>query len=210
VKADFLDDILSQRSKVSVLRCLFRSGEELSGREIARRTGLSPKMAHDTLKALLPEGVVSLKVVPPVHLYSIKRGNWIVEELLRGLFKRESSMLDDISKEISNHVPKFVISIILFGSVARGESNSKSDIDIVVVVDKEISKTRIIALFEHKNKMIERKFNRRLSNIFYTISEFREKHLKKLPLIREILKTGWVIYGKLITEVLNVSKTDSR
>ena len=210
MKADFLDDILSQRSKVSVLRCLFRSGEELSGREIARRTGLSPKMAHDTLKALLPEGVVSLKVVPPVHLYSIKRGNWIVEELLRGLFKRESSMLDDISKEISNHVPKFVISIILFGSVARGESNSKSDIDIVVVVDKEISKTRIIALFEHKNKMIERKFNRRLSNIFYTISEFREKHLKKLPLIREILKTGWVIYGKLITEVLNVSKTDSR
>lgn len=202
MKTELLDNILSQRSKVSVLRCLFRSGQELSGREIARRTGLSPKMAHDSLKVLLSEGVVSFKDVPPVHLYSINRGNWVVEELLRGLFERESNVLDELSKKIFENVPKSVISVILFGSVAKGESNSKSDIDIVVVVDKEISKPKVIALFDSKNKTIEEKFNRRLSPIFYTSSEFKEKHLKKLPLIREILKTGWVIYGKLLTEVL--------
>lgn len=209
MKTELLDNILSQRSKVCILRCLFKSGQELSGREIARRTGLSPKMAHDTLKVLLAEGVVTFRDVPPVHLYSIKEGNWVVEELLRGLFKKESAVLDDISREITGNVPKSIISIILFGSVARGEANLKSDIDVMVVIDKEISKTKIDALFDKKNNAIEMKFNRRLSPIFYTVGEFKEKYIKKLPLIREILKTGWVIYGKLLTEVLNVSKTSS-
>ena len=209
MKVELLDNILSQRSKVSVLRCLFRSGEELSGREVARRTGLSPKMAHDTLKILLDQGVVSFKEVPPVHLYSIKKESWVVKELLSGLFKRESKILDDISKEISEHVPKSVISIILFGSVAKGESNVKSDIDIVVILDKEISKGKIIEIFDIKSKRIEKKFNRRLSPIFYTSRELREKYVMRVPLIREIMKTGWVIYGKLLTSVLNVSKTNS-
>lgn len=53
-----LNDILSSRSKVAVLRVLSETSVPLNGREIARRAGLVPGHTHRVLADLVAAGLV--------------------------------------------------------------------------------------------------------------------------------------------------------
>ena len=56
-----LDGILSQQSKVKVLRYLANQHAEFTGREIARSVGLSHTITHTVLDSLYNEGVVLMR-----------------------------------------------------------------------------------------------------------------------------------------------------
>lgn len=99
-------------------------------------------------------------------------------------------MFDEMVKEIKKNFrnKKEAEAIILFGSVARGEAGTESDLDICVVYKK--GGRRILSdMFLD----LEKKYNKDI-NVIFTDSEFKDlgRHF-----IETIIKEGMVLKGKI-------------
>ena len=111
--------------------------------------------------------------------------------------KNAQKYLDDIKMRLEEIEP---YKIILFGSVAMGNSDEDSDIDLIVVLDSE----KISQNYEEKmyNKMLVRKAIRDISEkipidlLVYTKKEFEIIMNNKNSFFREIEMQGKVLYEK--------------
>lgn len=129
-----LDDILSSKTKVSVLRALVLSPTGLTGRDLARATGLGQSNVSVALKQLVAAGIVEARVVQPALEYRVRTDDEPLLTCLRELFQTEKDRLPHIVSELATRVPD-LLSLILFGSQARGTQHSGSDADLLVVVE---------------------------------------------------------------------------
>jgi predicted nucleotidyltransferase len=115
-----------------VLAALSRGDVELSGRELARHVGYgSTEGIRRAADRLVLQGTVQRRRAGGAHLYRLNRAHLAapyVEGLanLRGeLIARLRGLLAEWSQP-----PKVAL---LFGSVARGQANAGSDIDVLMV-----------------------------------------------------------------------------
>ena len=70
---NMLDDILGEKGKLKVLRCLAFSSELLTGREISRRVCLTPWACIKILRELENLGLVEVERAGKSHFYRIKK-----------------------------------------------------------------------------------------------------------------------------------------
>lgn len=56
---------------------------------------------------------------------------------LEGLTPQEAGALEDFVRRVQRGVNGHVLSVILFGSRARGDAQPDSDMDLVVIVDRD-------------------------------------------------------------------------
>ena len=78
------------------------------------------------------------------------------------------------------------ISIVLFGSYAKGTATKESDIDILL-----ISKTK--AGIDKITKEIYAKYGKEINPVIMTSEDFKRQ--KDKALIKEIIKDHYVLYG---------------
>jgi len=198
-----LEDYLGQKSKVTILRILYR-GTELTGREIARKADLSPRAAQQALQELYATGVVHRKAVGASYLFSLNRSRYIVEKILSPLFESEQSLGAAMIEELRKALPaKGIISIIMFGSVARGESKQGSDLDIMIVIKNSLDVRKITSGIQDKGGKFLAKFGMMLSPHVIRHHDFISRFDKRDKLIQNIIREGSVIYGKHFEEVLD-------
>ncbi len=104
-------------------------------REVARRSNLTPRGAKYILDALKNEGLLNNESGTIVNKFW---GNYDSEKFigLKRSLNINSLYSTNLISNLENyyHIPKC---IVLFGSYAKGEDTSKSDIDIAVVTDKD-------------------------------------------------------------------------
>ena len=98
-----------------------------------------------------------------------------------------------LSKRLVSEFERDIDAIILYGSVARRESNEESDIDILIIspnkrkVYDKASKIRYELDLEHGT----------LTTIMvYTPKEFEQSLSLGSPFLREVLKEGKALYGE--------------
>jgi len=199
-----LDRILNQETKIRIIRFLFNTKAEWSGRQIGKEIKVSPATCHKALRELYSEKVVLLRSAGVTHLYRLNEKNYIVKNILSKLFRREKMipqvMSDILLREIENKFKRKITSIVLFGSVAKRKEKPVGDIDLMVVTKRKEDKERVQKILDEANtKMIEL-FNRRIEPYLLTISELRKK--RGLPIIKEIKKTGRLIWGKPLSELV--------
>ncbi len=106
----------------------------MSGREVARRAGVSHPTAAAVLGVLLEQGIVTVKWMPRAAHYELNRRH-VLNRRLRDLFAWEGSaferLLADLSRRIATEVPAARAAFV-FGSAARGEMGPDSDVDVAV------------------------------------------------------------------------------
>lgn len=191
---------LHEDAQTRVLRFLWRSRSEWSGREIARKVGLSAPSCHEALKKLDARGLVQLRRVSNVHLYAINADSYLIKDAFVPFFEAQEAMpqqIDALVKSTLSGSPKDgVVSIVIFGSMARGTARLGSDLDVFVVLRSKENMKTLEPRMETLRLQLFRRFHLSLSPYVQTVSEFRRKHERKLPLVQEILKDGRTIYGK--------------
>lgn len=98
-----------------------------------------------------------------------------------------------VSFLLDSRISKKIDRIILFGSVARGDFDRESDIDIFVDTDKDIGRDieRVLNLF--KESETYKKW--RLRGVKNEIS-LKTGKLEKWSLRRDVLSNGIILYGK--------------
>lgn len=89
-----LEDLLAQRSKIKVLRFLLGNREAVSGREMARLTGLDHKTCHRALKDFSRHGIVLVTHASNRNLYRLNSENHLVNKIIYPLFEKERTILN--------------------------------------------------------------------------------------------------------------------
>lgn len=197
-----IENIFSGKSRIRLLRSLYESTPGLTGREIARRTGLSPQQAHKVLNELAALGIVELTIAAPAHLFTLNRQHWVVTDVARVIFESEKKWLDNLLRDLSRSLPPSVKSLILFGSAVCGQLRGASDIDLLALVEDGRDKQEVLSYFTGRSAGALARCHYPLAPVVLTLKEFRDKYRQKDDFTRTVLKTGRVVYGKLITEIL--------
>lgn len=192
-----LDRILGTRLKTAVLRYLIRSNLELSGRQIARAVGASPKPLNRALAQLVGEGVVLQRSVGRVHLYRVNHDNPLVSNLLVRLFQQEANLLQDALRTTLGDIPG-LLSASVYGSVAWQMEEPYSDVDLLVVArDKAAAE----ALLEERAVAFVKRYGNPLSYTVLGLEEFRERYRSHDEFLREAMDRGQVVLGKSALEL---------
>lgn len=199
-----LDDILNTTSKVKILRLFIsRSGGFMaSGSDVAKLVGLTPPAAHASLKELYDQDILHRDIVGKQHIYRLNTEGRIVNEILKPAFQKERSIKEDIKdfllKKIKYYrVTTAIKSLILYGSLACGETHHTSDCDIAVVVKDAEAKKRIEDLFIEKiSTEFHRYFGLSLDAYIKTQTEFTSRLKKRLSPVKSLMESYMVIYGK--------------
>jgi DNA-binding transcriptional ArsR family regulator len=131
-----LNDILSSRAKVALLRAVCLANGPLNGREIARRAGVGAGHASRALGDLAASGVLLCRDQGRVKTYELAHPEAPVVHHLRDLFEAETQRYRDLISGLVSGVPGLV-SLILFGSEARSKARPESDTDLLLVVEEK-------------------------------------------------------------------------
>lgn len=141
---NYLEDLLGSKTKIAVLRVLFRyPSRRFTGRELARLTaGASKSSTLRIIRDLEASGIVRTEYHGRTLLVSLNREHILSEDLTR-LFGEERKAFGKFIERLKQMVPSAAECCLLFGSVARGEDESSSDVDILVIVPDSRTKHRL-------------------------------------------------------------------
>lgn len=70
---NIIHNILMSKSRREVLKYLYASEAEITGRELAKRIGFSYQQTHNALHQLIALGIVERRIFPPIHLFRLDR-----------------------------------------------------------------------------------------------------------------------------------------
>jgi len=200
-----LDEIFSRGSKVKILRYLFREDDEQTGRGIARAVGMSPSMAHSVLSELSAEGLVDVKKNGNAKLYRLRRGNHILEKLLKPLFAGEQDIFRELIKDLNSGLlssEQEIVNISIFGSVAARRETVRSDLDLLVVIGTGSDKKSIQNSIDKLSIDLAEKYGIALSPYVVTGGELKKRRDRQLPLVKSILDNNQLIYGEPVERIL--------
>ena len=183
-----LDDVFLNRSHVRVLRALYRLPEGLpaSGREIARRSGITHPTSLKALERLVDSGLVNVSRGRVGDAYELNYEHLLADRIT-DLFRAEDGSDQELTSFVRDHLLGLtdkVESATIFGSVIRGDSWPTSDIDIAVScapADVEDVEKALDELAE----AVSRRFGNRLSPLINA-----KKQTPKTAIWKQIDKEG--------------------
>jgi DNA-binding transcriptional ArsR family regulator len=126
----------------TVLRALWRAGSGLTGAQVHRAAGTgTDRGVRYALTRLVEHGIVTATQVGGSTVYDLNREHLVypsVDAAFRSLdpWQQLTERVEDLVREAGPPVgpDDCPISVAVFGSVARGDSDLSSDVDLVVVV----------------------------------------------------------------------------
>lgn len=192
---NYLDRIFSQPTKVKLLRFLVETRPEMTGRELSRFCKISHMQVYRNLDDLKAYGIVTKKRVGGAYVYSLNEKNVLVKDVLDTLFRKEGKLLDDVLKAILQVKAGNMLSVVVFGSAARGEERPTSDVDIFILARNENESNLIRDFLSNAELRFHEQTGNRLSPIVMSIAELKDKYKTNKTLISKIL-SGKVISGK--------------
>ena len=185
-----LSDILGSRIKIDVLRLLSRTRSDHTGREIAGIIGYSHNATRSALEDLEQSGLVIHRQAGRANLYTLDEDNIVFTDILSSAFLVEDHLLGEVVSIISKWIGSDLISIVLYGSVARSEEGQASDIDVVVVLKDGADPDSKEEAIADASIEVVRRFGNKLSPILVTESQFERKRRSKKGLWRDISIEG--------------------
>lgn len=131
-----IDDLFLNRSHVRVLRALHHLPEGLpaSGREIARRAGVTHPTALRALAVLVEAGLVTAGRSPAGDAHELNRDHFFADQIA-DLYRVEAGIADELTSFLREELLARTDKVewaTLFGSIVWAGSTPTSDIDLAV------------------------------------------------------------------------------
>ncbi len=196
-----LNQIFTSTSITLVLRELVIRKSGITGREVARLSGITHRSAIKALENLELLNLVKKQVAGRTYYFTINREHYLYKKAVEVIFNAEEQFPQELYSRICSRMGELCESIIVFGSVARKEETAGSDLDLCFVyrnklkdIEKEIQNLR----YE-----LHTYYGVVLAPLVISSSEFRKKGVKMKPPINNIISDGIVICGKQPGVLLN-------
>lgn len=199
-----LDAVLNTKTKVKIIRFLFSRTDDFrtSGRGIAKLIKVSTPATHSALKELYGEGILKLEIIGKQHIYSLNCKNRLVKDILMPGFKKELSLKEDVKHFLINKIKELginrrILSLVLYGSLQKGNTSAASDADLAVIVrDKRHVKIIEDVFLEKIGIQFSEYFGFHLDTYVKSKGEFKKKIRLHRPPVSTLMKSYSVIFGK--------------
>lgn len=178
-----------------MLRVLWGLNVPATAAEIARRTRLTHPAAAQVLRRLSDQGLVGKAPSGRGYTYWLERENAYVEEIIDSAFLAERDIPDMMVAEVESALGPCSFAVYLFGSYARGDQDSESDVDIMAVATDEISKPELQAAVDVLATVFPHRFGANLSPIVYGRQEARGLAQRAPDLYRSVRDEGVCVTG---------------
>jgi predicted nucleotidyltransferase len=189
-----IDDILSSRVKVRVLRLLHRTRGQFTGREISRLVGYSPTHTINALRGLESDGLVSSTRAGRADLFKLNDDNSAVAGFLDPIFRWEQGLREELGEVFRETFKDDLLSVLLYGSAARGEETHDSDIDLLVVVKDGVDREAAEEKASEASLAAGARFGAPVVAFVVTASEYDKKVKSRRGFWKEIPETSVRIY----------------
>lgn len=198
-----IDDILGNKIALAVLRLLHTSARGATGREIASNVGYSPQAVLQALTFLEQFNLVQVNKIGRANWYEINREHWFLLEGLIPFWKKIDAWLNDLGQYYLDKLDHAPISIIAFGSFAKGTAKKGSDLDLLLIYDDhEFNSDRIDEVVELGSDIFAR-FGVHPSPKATSLSQFRTDVKKGEGFMRNIFREGRSVAGLTPSESIN-------
>jgi predicted nucleotidyltransferase len=179
-----------------LLAVLVKITAPLTLRRLASLAGVSPAQASRVMPGLVELGIVDRYEVPPASQFVLARDN-VAAQLLLTLADARSMALRQIGEAASVISPE-PVSVIAFGSFARGEADTDSDIDLAVVRadDVDDDDERWADSIDVWRRHVQALTGNDVEIVEATASEAARKLSGRSELWRNIERDGVVVHGR--------------
>jgi predicted nucleotidyltransferase len=163
-----ISDALFSRATKAVLDITFRHAQGVHLRALMNQTGLGSASAQRELKKLTEAGILMKEEVGNVLLYKPDASSPVYAEL-HSILQKTEGLAPQLREALLPYGGKITRAFI-YGSVAKEEDTSRSDIDVFVISDTIGSADLYPVLND-----IEKKLGRKVSLTVYRTGEYRRK-----------------------------------
>jgi predicted nucleotidyltransferase len=178
-----------------LLAALAETTAGLNLRTLARVAGVSIAQASRVLSGLVELGVVERTDVPPAALFTLVREHVAARPIV-DLVEARERLLDEMGR-IAAALPVSPESVIVFGSLARGEAGRASDIDAVVVrpADRDEDDETWSSSIDRWRRAVRRASGNRVEVLEVGMAEVGPRLRGRQPLWRDVRRDGLVVHG---------------
>lgn len=175
-----LMDLLFGNYRQRVLSLLLLNPEDsYYVRELARLTGTAAGTLHKELSRLAQAGLLLRETQGNQVRYRANRDCPVFAELA-GMFRKTSGMASLLAEALAPLHDKIELAFI-FGSVARGEEQAGSDVDLLLIGTAGFAEV-VKALYP-----LQETLQREINPVIYTPEELRRQQQENSPFIAELL-----------------------
>ncbi len=182
--------------ELEIVGLLARNAEKkLTINEIAKALKEHYSFVHRIVNRLVKDGVVAKEKAGKSHLCSLNLSSEKAIILINLSEIEKKNEFYDSNKELKVILDDFVksaeagvkpISIVLFGSYAKGTATKESDVDVLLIGRAKNGVDKV-------TKEAYAKYGKEINVIAITPEDFKRQ--KKGDLVREIVKEHYVLYG---------------
>ena len=156
------------KARRGILSLLYgHADEEYYLRQIVRTTSIGIGPVQRELKLLTDSGIIQRRVQGRQVYYQANRKSPVYNEL-HGLIVKTTGVADVLRSALAPSAVRIKVAFI-FGSIAIGNEDKASDIDVIVVGD--VSFGDVVSLLS----TAEEKLGREINSVVYPIAEFTQK-----------------------------------
>lgn len=177
-------------------------------RELAKLAKVGLGTVSSEFRKLTKNGLLEYKMEGQEKYYKLNMTNprtrkmcELFETEKRGEFfkknRRLAWILEDFAKKASDFVPE-AQSVVLFGSVARGQATPKSDVDVLVIVpDYDEQKFKqLMNLIDSLASEVSGRYPSKLVPVTMMMKDFEQGLKDKKRFATDVLKDGIVLFGE--------------
>ena len=202
-----LSYLFGTRAKVCCVRVLCAAGDPITQREVARRAGVQHRSAQLALDELVAVGLVS-RMEGGRDLLVRLNDEHNLASAVRGLFNAEAGQFLELRQRLVEIATgggrlRGIRSVVLFGSVARGDDTPDSDIDLLLIVADAGARERILERFDDAAPHLRAAFGCRVRPLAYTLAESRRQWRAHDPPLPDVARDGLVLFGPPLTDLLS-------
>lgn len=177
-----------------------RTAKPLSGRRVHRLCGnASLRSTQLALERLVVTGVLSADRTSSATFYSVN-----TDHLLWPLIEQSLLLRGELFRRIGDLAAGMDVTIVVFGSVARGDSSPASDIDLLVV--SGATETGTDTLIDRLHELLPAWTGNAVQVYDVTVQELREKVRMEDPIIETWLAEALLLYGDTLQDRLKATR----
>lgn len=198
-----INHILSNNIAIKVLKSLYFSNKGVTGREIATVVGYSPQAVLNVLKILERLNLITTQQIGRAISYQIQSKHWLITDVFVPMWHKIDSWKECLAETYIDNLKYKPLSIIMFGSYAKGEEKEGSDIDLFFIYKDSFKDKKVLEDILNLNSVVFEKFGIHPSCKVGIISDFKKEVKKGEGLMRTIYRDGKSIFGLMPSEVIN-------
>ncbi len=161
-----------------------KPNKSFSVRGLAKAIGISPGASGTAFEYMKKKNIVTLKIVGKTYQYKANLENPLCRQW-KILFNLDQLADSGIVEQIVEKIPN-LLSVLLYGSFAKGTNDEKSDVDLLVITQKPVK----------ISFRLGEKIKRETNLTIFSLSEWKKKAAKDKVFYENIIYDSIVLHGE--------------